>query len=411
MIKFIKYIFYFLLFFALFYSETMQVGSMTFSQVWKMPLVVFLLFDFFQKHKHHPSFIYPALFFAVIQILNSDLFASPFFAFSRAAKYADFPLLFAFIYSRARDSRTLWSITLMVAQFFVLCTIPYLLDIIPEKQNIEHVYGDTIGRLYIFQTMHAAAIILSFSIIVIAYKTKYYCRNFSDLFYNFVLLVIGLYAVFGTFVRTGWVMSLLGIVIIYFPRRFTMKEVVLGLVFITAIIIFFLFEYKYNVDFVNRIFDNNESRTIDQDSLGSGRLVFLKNGLTLFASSGFINWLFGCGCLSVFDYMGSHVGMNIGLHNGFADALVMNGIIGLLLLLSMLWREFKYIRKRRKSKYYLLLMAFYISYLSCMYTQGNIGFGQDLFAALLLGLIHLDYKERLGQSNNLDSHPLRRLSR
>lgn len=393
MAKAFKYIIYFLLFFALFYSETMQVGSMTFSQVWKMPLVVYLFYCYASSNKKYPSFIPVALGFALMQILNSDIITNSFFAFSRLAKFADFPLLFAFFYTKKYSSEKLWKITISVAQYFILTTIPYILNILPEKQTIEHVYGDTVGRLYIFQSMHAASIILSFAIIVIAYNLKYYCKTTVGKVYNAILLLIGFYAIFGTFVRTGWLMSLLGILIIFFPRKFSAKELMISIAILAGVAFFVVYQYNNNADFVNRLFDNGDARSVDKDALGSGRMIFLATGLELFFNSNVIEMLLGCGALQVFDYMDLRLGMHIGLHNGFGDALVMNGIIGFSLLIMMLFRMFLFIKKYKQSRFYLLLIAFYIPFVACMYTQGNIGFGQDLFAALLLSLLYYDYTE------------------
>lgn len=248
----------------------------------------------------------------------------------------------------------------------------------------EFYYGDFISRTYYFQSMHAASIILTFANLIIAYHLKTTCSKTKQTIFNTALYAIGIYAIFGAFARTGMVMTIVGSIIIFYPERLKARDIFIGIAGVVFVCAFFIYQYEHNPDFVNRIFDQGENGHVDRDRIGSGRLMFAEKGFLLYTSGNFLQQFFGYGNVAVTEHMARHTGMAIGLHNGFADAFVMNGLLGFFFFIKMLLAYISYVKLRIKTNYSRLLLAFFIAFLSCLYTQGNIGFGMDLFTALVV---------------------------
>ena len=79
--------------------------------------------------------------------------------------------------------------------------------------------------------------------------------------------------------------------------------------------------------------------------------------------------------------------MRIFSHNGFVDALTINGLIGIFLFFLFFFLIFKFILQQKTSKYFRINFTFIIMYLSYQLTQGGVTFGTDIFLALSLNLL------------------------
>ncbi|HEY5125426.1 MAG TPA: hypothetical protein VIK14_16970, partial [Ignavibacteria bacterium] len=75
----IKYIFYFILFFILFYLEGYNItDNLSFSQAWKVPLVLFMIWYVFRRRNvYRPNFNKVAYFFGLKNIFNQGIFVNP----------------------------------------------------------------------------------------------------------------------------------------------------------------------------------------------------------------------------------------------------------------------------------------------------------------------------------------------
>lgn len=385
MLNILRYLFHFILFFTLFYFESFKLGSFSFSQLWKIPLVIYLFSYLLSRRDVKESYVFWGILFALIQLLNADLLHNANVAVTRFCKFADLPLLTYFICTIGFPKDKIWRLSFLTAQYFILSTLPFLTGFLSDVVSTDNFdFGNFTSRTYFFQSMHAAAIILSFSVLVIAHKIKEDISSKSTLIYNSILLVIGVYAVYASFARTGMLMMVLGLIILFLPSGFRIREVCICIIGLLFLGFFFYYQFEHNPDFVNRIFDNNNSGVLDTKRVGSGRFVFIENGIKLFSSGSFFNQMFGFGSIAVQEFMKKSTGMYIGLHNGFADALVMNGFLGFFFFLKMLYAYIVFVRRRKHTSQYRLLMAFFIAFLTCQFTQGNIGFGMDLFTALIV---------------------------
>lgn len=383
----LKYILYWFLFFLLFYAESISFGAFTLSQLWKIPLVIYLLIYAVTK-KCHFGFVVSGLLYALIQLMNADILVEPTTAIIRCARFANMPLLFVYMYHNLTKPYQVRHLLLVVSQFFILSTIPYFAGILHQKE-IDLVFGNTIGFMGFFQNLHAASITLSISTIVVAFFLKEERMPKIHRYYNTALLLLGVYCVYATFVRTGMLMLLIGMLILFFPKQLRIKDVAVGTCITIVLLGFFYNQFQTNEDFKNRILDNNEQ--IDLNHAGSGRVDFLHYGLETYKKNDSVYaHLFGIGAINAIAATYSRFGLSIGFHNGFIDALVMNGLVGLLLIIILCLTMLQYIRQRKRAYMYKLLLAFFFCYLSCMFTQGNIGFPFDFYTALLLCALNVD---------------------
>ncbi len=74
------------------------------------------------------------------------------------------------------------------------------------------------------------------------------------------------------------------------------------------------------------------------------------------------------------DLMEDKINKRLLSHNGFVDALVHNGLIGLILYLLFLIAVLKTLVRNRENLFFSLGIASFISFLSFIFLQGGIFF-------------------------------------
>lgn len=406
---FIKYIVSYIIFFILFYSENFDINGVSFSQLWKIPLVLYMLYVIFYSSKQRlysqEKYPYRQIAFkqAIQKLMNYDFLIAPIQTGILFIKYLNFPLLLKFIPITLQTKKKVALFLIKFCHFGILSYIPFLLNIIEEPKaayGTEEIieYGSsTQAHIGLFQNPHGASVFLSIAFFVIIYYIKHYHLRKWQLYYNYLLLALCLYCLYTTYVRTGYVMFIIGFIVHIWPSKMNIKYITK---FICLILIFgstSIFLLNTNPYFKARICEldaNGEKR----ETKGSGRLIFAQNGINLWLyESNLYQYIMGHGQEAVKDNNAKKLHnpkARIYSHNGYIDALAQNGIIGIILMLLLYYYIFRRIYRSRNCPSYRLALGWLLMQLSFQLFQGGVGFMCDLLAALILTLIEYERQEK-----------------
>lgn len=386
------YIALFIPFFLLFYSEALTIGSMRISQLWKIPLLAYLIFYLFQyRHKSTPSWSQCYYWLSLKHLVNSGSFKNLMSNIQDGISFLFLPLLYNYI-QNAFSQKTINRVLLCVVQYFVLTNIPFLcFGLQTHKQGV--VYGDLTGYTGIFQNQHAMSTIMGICIIVLLYFFKKGTfGNIASKIYNICLLGLAAYAMYLGFARTGWAMCLIGVIVLYWPRNTQIKQW-MGIIIVSiGLIGGFTLLMTTSKDFHNRVLDI-DTTTGRQKDIGSGRGEFIANALELYASGNVFEMAFGKSMKDLTDYEYIKTGHHIYAHNGFATLLVTDGALGIVIKLTAMALLLCFIHKRRKCFSHNAAMAFWMMNLSYQLTQGGHVFHSDLLYALMFCILQNEYEE------------------
>lgn len=404
----IRYILGFLTFFGLFYSENFSIGSISISQLWKIPLVLYMLYTLYiNREKIFSSKIkYRNIAFlqAIQKFFNADILITPIQCGILVTKYLNFPLLLCSIPIWLKGKSKTINFLVRFCQYGILSYIPFLLNILNEPreaygaEEILQFKNAVASHVGLFQNPHGASAFLSISFIVILYYIKTHKLNKLSLIYNYILLTLGAYCLYVTYVRTGYVMFIIGILVFVWPTKVTLRHIVLFFTTIICCTSIFFFLLNTNDYFKMRVLDLNEYGK-EKKTKGSGRLIFAHNGIHLWLyDSNIYTYIMGHGQEAVKDNnakMLNNPKARIYSHNGYVDALAQNGIIGLLLMLGLYYYMFTRIRQIKRTSSYRLGLSWLSMQLIFQLFQGGVGFITDLISALILIIIEYDRKKIL----------------
>ena len=381
----LRHIFLGLFLLLLFHFETLSIGGVKISHLWKGLALLYISFYLIKNNKIY-LFIYGSyILIAIIQLVHIDLsngISTPIFKFIITLF---FPLTGIFLL-KYNVNQLKYSL-LYFSYFFILSFIPYKLGIINSINDgylLESFGSESFGLIGPYQSAHSASITLASALVVIVF---FWFEGSVKKRFLFPILLLGIYFLLITYVRTGLVMFILGILPIFYRffkknAKYRIRIILMGsfITFFTAIQIF-----SNNV-LVDRISGNRISNSEDTfESMGSGRgRIWLASALVYLNSSN-TEKIIGMGELEQQKRIGKLTGMNISSHNGFLDLLLVNGIIGLILFLIFLYRVYKYILAK-KSNYNTLAMSLLILYLTMCFFQGYNWINTALILMLSLGL-------------------------
>lgn len=393
--RLIKYIAYFIIFFIVFYFETVELpNGIKVSQVWKLPFfLAIIVYILSHSPFGRPDFVKVRYLMSLKQIIN---YGSFFNNIMEMFKYSMFPLLYDFINRVFKFSRNLERILLVVSQYFILTCIPFLLGIFHERVDGLS-YGDFQAFTGIFGAQHAASSILSLSLFVILNHLKNNKLPSFEKFYNYFLCAVSILSIYRAFTRTGWVMCAIGIIVLYFPPKVQLKQVLKYSLIVLSFLVAGLILFHSVPEFRAKLSDQD---VVSGNSIqkGSGRLIFAFFSLQLWNEGNIVQKFFGFGLDGVMDNMESNIGLRLFSHNGFIDALSANGLIGLFLMFWYLISLFKNIQKCKGTSFYRLCLAMLFIYVSFQATQGGGLFQIDLLMALTFVMMN---KQRIESQSNL----------
>ena len=382
-----RYILLFPFFFLLFYVESIKMGSIVVSQMWKIPLALYMLYYVFQ-YRHMPTpFWAKTQYWQSLKWMFTAGYVTQFMVNLQACiKFLFLPLLFSFIRNKDWNVEQIRAYLLTIVQFFVLTNIPFLFFGFKGISH-GHDYGTYVAYSGIFQNQHAMSIIMAICIIVIlSYMKKKYIVGRWNIIYNVFLLCVAAYAMYLGFARTGWLMCLVAIIVLFWPKDFTAKQwIVMAIV---GVVLIGSLSYLMEADtmFYDRVVGNNIT-THEHMNVTSGRTEYSAAALERFMNGTPLEWVIGVSTENIYDAIFLKTGMRVGAHNGFVDMLTRNGVVGLGLMLIYLIALLFFIVKRKQCDSYRMAMAMWVMIFSFQITQGGVMFHTDLLYALILCIL------------------------
>jgi hypothetical protein len=391
--KIVKTIAPYIVIFFLIYLGPVEVGPTTFSQVWKIPLFGFLVWQvLIVRSKIKPNFIKWSYARAAKNLVTSGFSVSYFAGIIDFLRYMMFPLMFEYATIKIKSTRQLDKFLLGFAQFIIISGIPFVLGILESKVKAIVDVNITEGFAGMFQNTHGAAITTTTAVLILLAYLKFKSNVIKYTKLNYALLVFGVYLVYLTYIRTGYAMFFIGLTILFIPRKFTVKQIVTAGLAVSVLLFGFFYLLETNQDFYNRIFDIRNGR---QTAAGSGRLLFWKASVDLWYNGNIFEMFFGFGYEGLLDEIYKATGLRVYAHNEFFTQLGQNGLLGVFFFIGYMVALFKFIWKRRNRSSYPLAMAIFFLYLSLMLTQGGMWFELDVLMVLVY--VKLEFEQRVYQ--------------
>lgn len=402
-IPIIKYILYFIILFGIVYVDQ---RNEIFSMVWKAVLMLIMCIEIFRPVNYiykSPAFVKSGYIWGIKHFVNFGLTTYAFKTVALGIKFTILPILCEYIDRKFFSKDSIFKLGLLFSQYIVLANIPFLLGILsPAKEAFE--YDGEIAYTGIFTGQHPTAIVASMASLFFLYAIFDSKNKWSYRVYNIVLCLINYYVIYTAFTRTGWAMAVIGIVILFFFKKMSIKSFVLTGVLACGLYYGYDKLISTNERFYNRVNDIINDGSYEADT-GSGRLVYIATSLNYFQNFDSSTKIIGSGVEPLMDNMMYTIGTRIYSHNGWIDALVGDGIIGLACMTIMVLCMLIYTFRHRKNKYSEITMACIIMYISYQSTQGGVFFYQDVLLAISLALIISDSK--IVQNRHIDMFGLK----
>ena len=390
-IKFSTYCLLFIPFFLLFYAEPVQVGSIPVSQIWKLPLAVYMLYYVFQyRSKPTPLWTQTTYWISFKSLFNAGTVTDLMTNVQASLKFLFLPLIYSFASSKAMSRETLVTVLLLLSHYFVLTNIPIFLGL--PMLSSGHDYGTYVAYSGIFQNQHAMSVIMGICIAIILHFFKAgRFKSRGAKVYNIVLLAIAAYAMYRGFARTGWLMCLLSVFVLFWPKDATVRQW-LGIITMTAVLAGgFTIMMLTNELFRDRVLGNN-IQTHEKMNIDSGRSEYTAAAFERYCIGTPLEQIIGMSTQDEMDYIQLKTRNRVGAHNGFMDMLARNGIIGITLMFLMLFTLLFFIYRRRDCPTYRLALALWLMNFSFQVTQGGSMFHTDLLYALVFCLLEEEYE-------------------
>ena len=402
--KYIKIGFLFLIFFMAFYLKRFTIGGFELVYAWKLPLIFYLLYQIAGQDTKY-SFLVLGYAFAVKNIINVSFFNFPLDTFINFIKYLSIPLIVHWILLNVNSVKTLKILRIVpvyLSVFFIISNIPFYLGIIsaPVQTMMWLEDSQLDGLIGILGAAHYSSVVLAVSsVILLEFLMKKRASGLVNLLVIFVFL-LGLFFLFKTYARTGWLMFVLGALVL-FIRNISFKN--MGRIAIVSIVLlgglFFLFQT--NEGFRRRVLDQRagQEEQSTYETLGSGRLKIAAIYLENLYESNFLTYLIGMGMEESILRFEKKEGTPLFAHNGFIQALVDNGLIGFILYLIFLILIYRAISKC-ESSHNQISVAIFFMFISCLATQQANYFLLDVFLSIYIGIaliedrvnLHVHYK-------------------
>lgn len=389
--KKIKILYPYIILFVLIYFGAVKIGPITFSQIWKIPLFVFLIWQVLIKRNDKKlGMIKWSYARATKNLVTANFSVSYFYGIVDFLRYMMFPLMFEYAYRKIKSIRKLDKILLGFAQFIILSGIPFSLGILESKAEDAQSFIDFDSYIGMFQNTHGASITTTTAVLILMDYLKINSTIIKYKKLNYALLIYGVSLIYLTFVRTGYLMFIVGVVFLFLPKKLNFKQVMSGLAVFLILGVGFYVLLETNETFYNRIFDIRNGK---QTAAGSGRFLFWMASFELWYNGSVFEMLFGHGFHDLIMYMYQKTGLPVFAHNEFFTQLGQNGLLGVIFFIGYLISLFKFIWRRKILPSYRLAMAIFFLYGSLMMTQGGMWFELDIFMVLVF--VKLEFEKVL----------------
>lgn len=398
-INIFKYIIYGIVLLLLFHFESLSIGPVKISHLWKGALLFYLIIAVF-RNNNNKFLIYKSLILlAVFQLLNIEILNNPFNAVLLFGTTLIMPLLG--IYCLKFKEEELKRGLLFFASFFILSFVPYKLGILQSLNEGYRLSGYGVkeqGVIGPFQTVHSASVALAGSFLVVLY---FWLTKTFNRIYLTILLILGFYFLIFTYVRTGMAMVVVGVIpiLLYFTKQ-NIKAKLRLLFFMGVLSVLISGWVLSNETLLNRITGQRvAAKTSEFDSfetLGSGRGRMLIYSVEIFMEANVIEKIIGVGQTEQKLRMGEKLGHALIPHNGFLLLLLSNGVIGLSIFLLFLRKLWKLISKLYGAQHNLLKGLFFAYIVMTFFQNYDIIYIYLMLVMTVAYTIQLNIKYRQG---------------
>ncbi|MBD8490058.1 O-antigen ligase family protein [Echinicola sp. CAU 1574] len=340
-------------------------------------------------------FIYkPLLVVSLLQVFNLELINNPFNAVLLFSTTLILPLFGIYVLRFSSDE--IRSGLLFLSSFLILSFVPYEIGLLKSIESGFDLSGfgeEFTGLIGPFQTVHSASTALAGAMLTILF---FWCSHAYNRFYLTVLLLLGLYFLIHTYVRTGLVMVVVGAIpmVSYFIWRDKLMRVQLFLLSFLLLTItgFWVMDNKVLVDRVlgKRV---NGAELESFEKLGSGRGLLYLYSVEIFWESSISEKIIGIGQTEEKKRMEAKLGKGLIPHNGFLLLLLNNGLFGLAAYVVFLVHVYK-LNKLFVFEGKYLAMGLFWAYLAMSFFQNfDMIYAFYLFA-LSISYVAMDQHEK-----------------
>tara|TARA_R110002126_G_scaffold250935_1_gene393754 strand:- start:3 stop:929 length:927 start_codon:yes stop_codon:yes gene_type:complete len=307
--KKIKILYPYIILFVLIYFGAVKIGPITFSQIWKIPLFLFLIWQVLIKRNDKKlGMIKWSYARATKNLITANFSVSYFYGIVDFIRYMMFPLMFEYAYRNIKSIRKLDKMLLGFAQFIILSGIPFSLGILESKAEDAQSFIDFDSYIGMFQNTHGASITTTTAVLILMAFLKVNSTIITYKKLNFALLIYGISLIYLTFVRTGYLMFIVGVVFLFLPKKLNFKQVMSGLAVFLILGVGFYVLLETNETFYNRIFDIRNGK---QTAAGSGRFLFWMASFELWYNGSVFEMIFGHGFHDLIMYMYQKTGLPV----------------------------------------------------------------------------------------------------
>ena len=382
-----KHFFYFPIFFLLMYmGPRINILGVKFIIIWKVLLLIGLIYFILRKKSIRTNtFIKLGYLYCLNMFLSFGALEDFNNTFINFSKFLMIPLTaqLTLNYFEYKNILKYLNFIKVVSVYIILSGIPFLMGVL--ESNSEGYELDSYGYVGtafagFFQNAHSTSINFAISMLVVLYFLLREKKLRKRIFY-FLLILLGLYMEYKTYVRTGYLIFILGFVILTFKN---IKSKFFIFILIITSVVGLLFVYNNDSALQMRLNDENIYSQDSQKMRGSGRLLIFAAHLENMLDADIITIITGLGQENSTKMVGNKMGKDFVPHNGFIEALVYNGVIGFMIFVFWLRSGYLIVKKSKQFFLYSISFSIFFIYLIVMLVQGGNWFFLDIFFTMFI---------------------------
>lgn len=339
----------FLLFFLVIYFDPIEIQGFKWAQIWKC-IILILIFIFVKTPKKSE---FSKLYFFLAFSSFISLYTIDNFVYEFPVLIKNLILPFTIIYFINSSTVKLNNLVRNYSVFIILSGIPFILNLIPEigvdyDLSVFDISDDVNTYTGLFQRPHTASIITAYSTVVCFIFFKISKIKYEK-YFLFFIFILGIYLSIKTYVRTGFLMVILGMLssILYGKPLYKYFK------FTPIIIVLIYFSFSYvssNEKLKNRIIGVTKYQdTMNMNNISSGRLAIWESSLKgFFQRDNVIEIFLGLGDRELKLRNSEIIGKPYMPHNGFIEIFVTGGLMGIVIYLIFLRKWFTNLRQKSR---------------------------------------------------------------
>lgn len=393
------YIFYLFLFILLYVEDRVFFFDISLSNIWKILAIIIFLILITQK-KINRGLTYFDITIALLVFsffINSNGFLT-ILDIEEIVIILVFPIAYySFYYFYKNTPIKLNSNLLILSTFLILTSIPFLLKIIQPN----HIYVDALDLFadhyglktdilvgFFKQASISSKVFVFSSVVTLVLGIMGRKLNNPNKLFYVIIFIVGLYAIYRSFTRTGWVM-LIAFIIIYFMQT-NRTSIVKKTMLITVFVFSLFLVYHTNNAVKNRVIGINiTSNKIDNATiLLNSRNILIANAIQTVIEEDINSLILGLGKKNALEKSYGSLA-----HSRFIEIFQYGGLLSLSLYVAYLILMYKQISKR-KNEYgiYSLSMSLYIIMLLSLFPSHGLSIWSNIIFGGVVALNRINYE-------------------